>query len=105
MKQLNTILLLIPLFIAGVVNAALPTYAELELPSLKIKLSNDGTGIITNVTCGGCDYKFGKITEKTRAYVNGANVDLLRARERAGKPAFIQFVRNTGEIVAIRWSE
>ena len=107
MKQLNIIFLLIPLFFAGVVNAgqSKPTLAELELPSLAIKLSNDGTGIIKKVTCGGCDYNFGKITRNTKAYVNGVNVDLLRARERAGKPVFIQFVRSTGEIMFIRWSE
>ena len=105
MKQLSMILLFAPLFIAGVVNAAQPTPSELEISSLKMKLSNDGTGIIKNVRCGGCDYNFGKITENTKAYVNGVNVSLFRARERAEKPVFIQFVRSTGEIVAIRWSE
>lgn len=105
MKQLNIILLLIPLLAAGVVNAAKLTHAELELSSLAIKLSNDGTGIIKNVTCGGCDYSFGRITKKTRVYANGVNVDLMRAREMAGKPVFIQFVRSSGEIMTIHWSE
>ena len=105
MKQLNMILLLVPLFIAGVVNAGQPTLSELELSSLTMKLSNDGTGIIKKVTCGGCDYNFVKITKNTKAYVNGVNVDLFRARERAGMPVFIQFVRSTGEVMAIHWSE
>lgn len=105
MKQLNKILGLMLICIAGVASAEQPTYAELELLAAKIKLSNDGTGIIKNVTCGGCDFKFVKITKNTKAYVNGVNVDLFRARERIGKTAFIQFIRSTGEVMAIRWSE
>jgi hypothetical protein len=105
MKQFNTYLLLMLLLVAGAASAEQQPYAEFEVPSLKMKLSDDGTGIIKKVTCGGCDYSFAKITKNTQAYVNGVNVDLFRARERAGKPVFIQFVRSTGEVMAIRWSE
>ncbi len=104
MKQLSIILFSLTLFVTGIASAKQTTYAELEVP-LQIKLSNDGTGIIKNVTCGGCDYKIGKITKNTKAYVNGVDVDLFRARDRAGKMVLIQFVRSTGEVMAIRWSE
>ena len=105
MKLINILLLLIPLFIAGNASAEQPMHAEIELYPLRIKISNDGTGIIKNMTCGGCDYKIGKITKNTRVYVNNINVDLFRARERAGTLVLVQFVRSTGEVMAIRWSE
>ena len=105
MKKLNIFVCLLILSIAGYANAKQPTYAELELPRLKLKLSKDGTGIIQGVTCGGCEYHFGKITKNTKVYVNGDNVDLNRAHDRIGKPVFLQFIRSTGEIMAIRWSE
>jgi len=101
MKQFNAILLLVSLFTAGVVNAAQPPLSGLEVPELKLKLSNDGTGIIYGVTCGDCDYKFGKITKNTRVYSNGVEVDLFRVRERVGLSVFVKYVRSTGEIMKI----
>ena len=62
MKQINKFLLLILLFVAGIASAEQPMLAELELYPLRIKISDDGTGIIKNMTCGGCDYNIGKIT-------------------------------------------
>ena len=92
---------------SSVVNAKNPShgYSEFEVPRLSMKLSNDGTGIIKDVSCGGCNYKFVKITRNTNVYVNNVKVNLFRARERAGKPVFIQFVRSSGEVMAIRWME
>lgn len=110
-KLVNAIAIVTLLLGSGIVSAAnqvkqsAPNYAEFEVPRLSMKLSNDGTGIISNVSCGGCDYRLVKITKNTNAYVNGVKVDLFRARERAGKPVFIQFVRSSGEVMAIRWME
>ena len=106
MKQLiNSICIFLLLSMAGFAQAEKPISTGLEVYPLQIKLSNDRTGIIKNVTCGGCEYKIGKITRNTQVYVNGENVDLLRARDGAGKPAYIKFVRKTGEIVAIYFNE
>ena len=66
MKQLNIILLLISLLAAGVVNAEQVPLAEVEVYTLKLKLSNDGTGIIKDMPCSGCGYTFGKITKNRR---------------------------------------
>jgi hypothetical protein len=103
MKQLNTILLLITLLFAAPVNAEPSRIAEMEVHGMELKLSNDGTGIIKGVTCKGCGYKIGTITENTKAYVDAKNVDILRVRERAGKSVFVRFVRSTGEITGIYW--
>lgn len=105
MKIFNPIILLMLLVYAGAAIAEQRDYAEIEMYPLRIKLSDDGTGIIKNVTCGGCNYKIGKITENTRVYVNNINVDIFRARKRAGTLVLVQFVRSTGEVMEIRWSE
>lgn len=106
MKSLNSILFLILFFFAGTAAAVgQRDYAEIEMYPLRIKLSNDGTGIIKNMTCGGCNYKFGTITENTQVYVNNVKVDIFRARERAGTLVLLHFVRSTGEVMEIRWSE
>ena len=80
-------------------------YYPYEIGELKIKQTNDGSGIIKEVTCGDCDYQFVKITADTEVFVNGMKVNLLRARERAGQDAFIEFDRETAEVKYIRWSE
>ena len=80
-------------------------YYPYEIGELKIKQTNDGSGIIKEVTCGDCDYQFVKITADTEVFVNGQKVDLLRARERAGQQAFIEFDRETAEVKYIHWSE
>jgi hypothetical protein len=80
-------------------------YYPFEIGELKIKQSNDGSGIIKEVTCEGCDYQFVKITADTEVIVNGIKVDLLRARERAGKDVYIKFDKATAEVKYIYWSE
>lgn len=80
-------------------------YYPFEIGELNIRQSNDGTGIIKNVSCGDCDYQFVKITPKTKVFVNGKETRLLRARERAGKPVFIEFDKKTAEVKNIYWAE
>ena len=80
-------------------------YYPFEIDALDIKLASDGTGIIKGVTCTDCDYKFVKITPDTVVYVNGIKRDLLLARERAGKQAFIEFNKDTAEVATINWAE
>jgi hypothetical protein len=80
-------------------------YYPFEIGELNIRQSNDGTGIIKEVTCEDCDYQFVKITPDTKVFVNGNKVDLLRARERAGQDAYIEFDRETAEVKHIYWSE
>jgi len=73
--------------------------------ALSIKLSDDRTGIIKNVTCTVCDFKIVNITANTKAYKNGVEVDLLEAKMRAGKPALVSFNPETREVQTIRWHE
>jgi hypothetical protein len=80
-------------------------YYPYEIGELRIRQTSDGSGIIKEVSCGGCDFQFVKITADTEVFVNGERVDLLRARERAGRSAFIEFDKDTAEVKYIRWSE
>lgn len=91
--------------ISDALNAKKKWYYPHEIGQLKIKQTNDGTGIIKDVSCDDCDYNFVKITPDTRVIVNSIEVDLLRARERAGKGAYIEFDRDTAEVKYIYWSE
>ena len=80
-------------------------YYPFEISDLKIKQSNDGSGIIREIACGDCGYQIVKITSATKVIVNGVGVNLLRARERAGQEAYIEFDRETAEVKYIYWSE
>lgn len=80
-------------------------YHPFEIGELKIRQSNDGTGIIKEVTCADCEFQFVKITPDTEVFVNGNRVELLRARERAGQQAYIKFDKETAEVKRIYWAE
>lgn len=80
-------------------------YIPFEVPILKMKLSNDGTGIIKGISCDNCDYNFVKITLNTMVHVNGVKVEIQRAKERLGRNVYVKFNPETGEVLDIRWSE
>lgn len=80
-------------------------YHPYEISELKIKQTSDGSGIIKEVSCRDCDYKFVKITADTQVFVNGQKANLLRARERAGQQVFIEFDKETAEVKYIHWAE
>ena len=80
-------------------------YYPFEISNLQIKQTNDGTGIIKGISCGDCGYQIVKIMPDTKVIVNGNEVELLRARERAGLEAYIEFDKETAEVKHIYWSE
>lgn len=110
MKLLSGIVFLLTLFsnLALHAEAAAPVpnnRAELELPILSVKLSNDGTGIIKKVDCGHCEFRLAKITANTQAFINGLRVNISQVAARAGKDVFITFDAKTGEVFTIRWTQ
>jgi hypothetical protein len=76
-------------------------YRGLEVPQAKIRQSSDGSGIIQGVSCDGCDFKFVKITPNTKVILDGKLVDLLTAREYAGKLVYVVFDHDTAEVIKI----
>lgn len=90
MKKLMLIGSVFILFLTGFnVQAKVPLteleYA-LESNALRIRMSSDGTGIVTGSICEGCEVVNVKITPHTQLYINGQKVGLDRAKERSGKP-------------------
>lgn len=80
-------------------------YYPYEISDLNIKLASDGTGVIKDIYCGECEYRIVKITPDTKVIVNGKEDSLMRARERAGMEAYIEFDKETAEVKYIYWSE
>jgi hypothetical protein len=106
MKLLIKIILLFSLMsFASLANAEEHPFVAHFAHKLKIKLSKDGTGIVKDVTCTGCTFKIVNITRNSKAYKNGAEVSILEARSRAGKPTVVSFNTETREVQAIRWTD
>lgn len=105
MKLLNKFLLIMLLLAAGIASAQQPTYVGFEEDSLRIQLANNGTGIIRNVGCYKLceDFDIVNITHGTRAYSSGVQVNILEAKSRAGKSAYVEFNPVTREVIAIYW--
>jgi hypothetical protein len=89
--------------------ASLNTYAE-EMPfrvhetdSLKIKLAENGTGIVQGIKCEGCDFNFVRITANSKATIDGVEVSILEAKKMAGKFVMVSFNPETQEVQYIRW--
>ena len=96
------LMLLLMLFSLNVFAEEAPFYV-VELGSLSIKLSNDGTGIVKGIHCEGCDFNFVKITANSKASKGGVEVSIMEARGRAGKFAMVSFNPETQEVQYIRW--
>jgi hypothetical protein len=80
-------------------------FVAFEAFPLDIILAKDGTGVVNKVYCSGCDFNQVKIMPTTKVYINGAEVNILRARERAGKEAMVAFNPYTREVQTIRWNQ
>jgi len=85
------------------VSAEVAPFKVFETHSLGIKMSRDGTGIVKGIKCKGCDFSVVKITANSKASIKGVEVNILRARERAGKPGMVSFNPVTREVQYIRW--
>ena len=104
---MNTIkhILLTLIFITFSFNAVAEKdpYKTYETNALKIKLSNDGTGIVQGIQCHGCDYSIVTITKDSIFTNRGVEVGVEETKARAGKPAMISFTPATREVQFIRW--
>ena len=103
MKLLIKIICVFSIFLGSYAMAEEHPFVQQGVRMLNIKLSDDRTGIITNINCHTCDFTMVKITPKTKAYMNKVEVDLLQAKMQAGKPALVAFNPNTREVQTIRW--
>ncbi len=105
MKKIILLFLWLQLLgVYGLANAEKSPSVADETDNLKIKLSNDGTGVVQNIGCYGCDFNMVNITRNSKASINGKEVSIFEARARAGKPAMVSFNPETREVQYIRWS-
>ncbi len=102
-KATNRMLALLFLVLSFNVFAETMPFKVVELPRMKIKLSNSGTGIVKNIRCSGCDFNFVRITSNSKATASGVEVNILESRKRAGKTAMVSFNPVTQEVQYIRW--
>ena len=105
MNKLIVALMTMWMMFANVALAEEHSTFAFEVGSLSIKLSKDRTGIVQKFVCAKCDFNIVNITAETKAYANGVEVDLLRARSRAGKMATVIFYPDTREVQKITWVE
>ena len=102
-KVINRTLIPLFLLLSFHVSAETMPFKVVEVFKLSIKLSNDGTGIVKNIRCGGCDFNFVRITPQSKASENGVEIDIQQAKKRAGKSAMVSFDPQTQEVQFIRW--
>ena len=105
MKMLINIIIMLTAFLVQPAIAEEHPYVPFEANPLSIRLSDDGTGIVKNIYCWMCDYKIVNVTVNTKAYEDGIEVPVLKARERNGKWALVAFDPYTREVQTIRWSK
>lgn len=105
MKKLIMVLMAMCMMFSSAALVAERFSVAFEAKSLNIKLSNDRTGIVQKVVCEICSFNIVKITPATRTYVNGSEVDLLRAKSRSRKSATVIFYLDTREVQKITWVE
>ena len=97
-------LLIVMLFAYGAnAFAEKPKYRVNEVHVTSINLANDRTGIVKDVACFGCDFKMVKITEDTKATVQGVPVDILEVKKLSDKVVMVAFDPKTREVLYLRW--
>ena len=108
-KLTSRILMLLFLLLSFNVSAdsakSVNSFIVLEVERLKIKLSNDGTGIVKGIPCPDCNTHYLKITKNTKAGKNGVEIDIQQAKQRAGKSVGVSFDPKTREVQFIYWYE
>ena len=101
--NINRVLMpLLLMFSFNVLAEEMP-FKVFETDTSNVKLSNDGTGIVKDIYCEGCDFNMVKITKNSKASINGVDVGILEARSQAGEFVMVSFNPETQEVQYIRW--
>ena len=101
--NINRVLMLFLLMFSFNVLAEEVRLKVFETDTSNVKLSNDGTGIVKNIYCEGCDFNMVKITKSSKASIDGVDVGMLEARSQAGEFLTISFNPETREVRYIDW--
>ncbi len=101
--NINRVLMLLLLMFSFNVLAEKMPFKVFETDTSNVRLSADGTGIVKDVYCEGCDFNMVKITKNSKASINGVDVGILEARSQAGEFVMVSFNPETQEVQYIRW--
>lgn len=102
-KVINQLLILVLFVFASSVYAEKPKYRVDEVDVKDIKLSKDRTGIVSDVSCYGCDFNIVKITKNTTAERKGVVVDILEVKKLSDKVVGVAFDPKTREVIYLSW--
>lgn len=81
-------------------------FEEAEVYRENIKVSSDGTGVIKNPACSGCDVRLVSVTENTKVFLRGQELGVNAALRLSKAPvAVIHFSLDTKEVLTIRFGE
>ena len=78
-------------------------FVVIETEPQHIRLADDGTGIVKNVFCAGCDFKVVKVTPASKATDQGVEVNILNVRRLKDRVVMVSFNPETQEVQYIRW--
>lgn len=79
------------------------THDAIETASLRMSLGKDMHGFIEGKKCDNCKPLKVTVTPDTKAYQDGKEVPLKKAKSRIGRFATVIFERETKNVSAIRW--
>jgi len=75
----------------------------IESESLRISMTSKLDGFIEGKVCDQCETITVTITPQTKAYKDGIEVPLIRAKNRIGRFATVIYELDTENVSAIRW--
>ena len=102
-KLTNYLLFLFVLLMSVGVSAEERPFVVIETEPQNIRLADDGTGIVKNIFCAGCDFKIVKVTPASRATRQGVEVNILEVRGLKDIVVMVSFNPETQEVQYIRW--
>jgi hypothetical protein len=91
------------MFTATQVYAEKPPFIVLEVMANKVRVAQDGTGVVQDVACNACESSLLKITPASRATEAGVEVNILEVRKLGDKVVMVSFTPETQEVQFIRW--
>ena len=99
----NYLLFLLFLLMTTGVSAEEAPFVVIETEPNNIRLADDGTGIVKNIFCTGCDFKIVKVTPASKATNQGVEVNMLEVRGLKDVVVMVSFNPETQEVQYIRW--
>ena len=102
-KLKNYLLCLFALLVSVSAGAEEKPFVVIETEPQHIRLADDGTGIVKNIYCDGCDFKIIKVTPASKATRQGVEVNVLEVRGLKDIVVMVSFNPETQEVQYIRW--